>query len=140
MIVIIHTASAPCRGLSESRYDCQIAGCTASFRVYGEYDAHYFTAHYNRCETCSAVFPTVRLLSLLGSRGLSATHVSQSRYLNLHIMEVHDAYFRVLSERIPMVRTSAIFCGGCSVVPLSVRCSFAIAGLFRLYSLKICEV
>lgn len=53
---------------------------TVTFASYEEYDVHYAKMHMNRCVECRKNFPT-------------------EHFLNLHIMENHDAMVSVLRER-----------------------------------------
>ncbi|KAI8824989.1 uncharacterized protein EV422DRAFT_240598 [Fimicolochytrium jonesii] len=55
--------------------------CAAiSFTSVSEYEAHHENNHVNVCDTCRKTLPTRRILEL-------------------HIMEVHDSYFAVLTSR-----------------------------------------
>jgi hypothetical protein len=51
-----------------------------AFNTYTEYDNHYALFHLNNCSLCHRVLPTKHLL-------------------HLHILEIHDSYFLVKSER-----------------------------------------
>jgi hypothetical protein len=53
---------------------------TLSFGTYEEYEVHYTKAHVNRCLECRKNFPT-------------------DHFLNLHILENHDALVSVKKER-----------------------------------------
>jgi len=61
---------------------CRINGCDAFFSNVSDFDSHYKSKHTFVCATeyCGAVFPT-------------------SRYLELHVLENHDSYFRLLKKR-----------------------------------------
>ncbi|KAI8620128.1 hypothetical protein BC830DRAFT_1059629, partial [Chytriomyces sp. MP71] len=52
----------------------------APFTSRAAYKLHCRTAHSNQCTTCKRILPTRKLL-------------------DLHIAEIHDAYFRVLAEK-----------------------------------------
>ncbi|KAI9002645.1 hypothetical protein BC832DRAFT_526321, partial [Gaertneriomyces semiglobifer] len=50
------------------------------FQSAAAYEAHYAQAHVNVCSDCGRVLPSYRLL-------------------DLHLMEVHDSFFKVLAEK-----------------------------------------
>jgi hypothetical protein len=68
-----------------SSFPCQVDGCAEIMTSLLDFEAHYEMKHRNKCEECSAVFPTARLL-------------------DMHIEEHHDSYFRARAEREPMYR------------------------------------
>ena len=59
--------------------------CDQRFQNLVEYELHYNDFHHYYCAECKKVRPTARLLEI-------------------HIQETHDSFFKVLSERQPMVR------------------------------------
>jgi len=68
-----------------SMFICRIHGCSASFSNVTDYDSHYQIQHTFVCavRSCGAAFPV-------------------TKYLELHILENHDSYFRLLRKRQPM--------------------------------------
>ncbi|XP_049646521.1 zinc finger protein 511 [Suncus etruscus] len=68
---------------SVPEFPCQVAGCCQLFTTLQAYEQHYHALHRNVCSFCKRVFPSGHLL-------------------DVHILEWHDALFRVLSERQPM--------------------------------------
>ena len=65
-------------------YSCRIASCNEKFRTMHDFDLHYQLQHRLRCVQCGAV-------------------LSSNKFLELHIQERHDSYFKVLAEKQPMV-------------------------------------
>ncbi|KAG8227802.1 hypothetical protein J437_LFUL006216 [Ladona fulva] len=64
-------------------FPCEVAGCNETFTLLYDYEQHYNSFHRYSCKECRKIFPSPHLL-------------------DLHIMETHDTYFAVLSERKPM--------------------------------------
>eukprot|EP00743_Colponemidia_sp_Colp-15_P001276 GILK01001399.1.p1 GENE.GILK01001399.1~~GILK01001399.1.p1 ORF type:complete len:310 (+),score=31.71 GILK01001399.1:37-930(+) len=61
-------------------FACNWAGCPKQFTNIGAYEEHYRAAHVNVCSICHAVYPSVR-------------------WLEMHILEQHDAFFQTLAQR-----------------------------------------
>ncbi|KAL0280623.1 UNVERIFIED_CONTAM: hypothetical protein PYX00_001855 [Menopon gallinae] len=61
-------------------FSCNIPGCTVSCGTVYEYDQHYNSCHRFSCSQCNKYLPSAHLL-------------------DLHLMEVHDAYFAALAEK-----------------------------------------
>ena len=64
-------------------FRCNQPGCFERFDNLRDYEAHNGYAHAHRCETCSAAFPSERLL-------------------DMHLSETHDAFFQAMARRQPM--------------------------------------
>ena len=62
---------------------CGVDGCDAMFTSEEQYQSHYSQCHMHVCSVCGRSFYTYR-------------------FLNLHVMERHDAYFSLLSAKQPM--------------------------------------
>ncbi|KAM4702617.1 zinc finger protein 511 [Rhinophrynus dorsalis] len=66
-----------------SMFKCETAGCTHVFDTIESYEHHYNTLHRNVCSSCKRSFPSARLL-------------------DIHILEWHDSFFQVMSEKANM--------------------------------------
>ncbi|XP_046382758.1 zinc finger protein 511 [Ischnura elegans] len=64
-------------------FSCDAAGCTRTFTLVYDYEQHYNSVHRYVCKECRKTLPSPHLL-------------------DIHIMETHDTYFSILSERQPM--------------------------------------
>ncbi|XP_032677510.1 zinc finger protein 511 isoform X2 [Odontomachus brunneus] len=59
---------------------CNVSGCKSTFQTLLDYEIHYNTSHRYICTECKISRPNPRLLEI-------------------HIQELHDAFFKVLSEK-----------------------------------------
>ncbi|XP_014477529.1 PREDICTED: zinc finger protein 511 [Dinoponera quadriceps] len=61
-------------------FPCYVSGCKSTFQTLLDYEMHYNTSHRYVCTECKTSRPNPRLLEI-------------------HIQELHDAFFKVLSEK-----------------------------------------
>lgn len=71
---------------------CSYGRCDRKFYGISQYEEHYNSAHRNVCHSCGRIFPTLRLL-------------------DLHILETHDSFFKILSEKQNMYECLVEGCG-----------------------------
>ncbi|XP_076640039.1 zinc finger protein 511 lethal (2) k10201 [Colletes latitarsis] len=64
-------------------FPCYAAGCNATFQTLLDFEMHYNNYHRYVCIECKKALPSPRLL-------------------DIHIQEIHDSYFHVLSATQPM--------------------------------------
>ncbi|KAE9359580.1 hypothetical protein PR003_g669 [Phytophthora rubi] len=62
---------------------CRLSNCNVNFQSVAAYEEHYDMLHRNICRECSRSFLSLRLLGI-------------------HISEIHDAFFKILSKKKPM--------------------------------------
>ncbi|CAH2321642.1 zinc finger 511 [Pelobates cultripes] len=67
-------------GTKVAEFRCQNEGCFQLFNTLESYEHHYNTLHRNACSICKRSFPSPRLL-------------------DIHILEWHDAFFQIMSEK-----------------------------------------
>jgi hypothetical protein len=83
-------ALATLKPLSEEKaFMCRVQGCSELFQHDAAYTAHYNSQHVHVCDKCKAVFPSLF-------------------WLEIHVAERHDAYFRLLAQKQPMVRANCL--------------------------------
>jgi hypothetical protein len=84
--------------ISESRvqnlekFSCLYPNCSASFFDIISFENHYSAVHRHVCGVCNQVFPT-------------------ARFLELHILEQHDSFFKLLSLHQKMYECLVEGCG-----------------------------
>ncbi|KAL9648429.1 hypothetical protein ABK040_014049 [Willaertia magna] len=66
---------------NEEIINCEF--CNEQLLSISDYELHYQLCHMNVCSICQQVFPTERLLSI-------------------HISELHDSFFKIMSKKQPM--------------------------------------
>ncbi|XP_011347032.1 zinc finger protein 511 isoform X2 [Ooceraea biroi] len=64
-------------------FSCYVPGCRTTFQTLLDYEMHYNSSHRYTCTECKVSRPNPRLLEI-------------------HVQEMHDAFFKVLSEKQPM--------------------------------------
>lgn len=74
------------------QFTCGLANCSQKFDGLSKYESHYNTCHRNVCQTCHRILPS-------------------SFLLDLHILETHDAMFKLMAEKQDMYQCLLESCG-----------------------------